>query len=684
MSSEAIPAEALDLVDVEIFGRSLENIANEMGTVMVRSSGSPAIAEAADFSTLVLDGAGELLAFGGNLAFHAGPARRAVRYLIEVFPEDQIRPGDMFICNDPHTTGNAHQPDVGVIRPIFRDGRRIAWCWAEAHTYDVGGMGPGGFAPMATETYGEGLRLPGTKIVSEGEVIADVWRLIEVNVRVPAMVLNDVRCMMAACNRGEQRLQEVFDRWDLDLYERYVEEIKSAAERALRGRIETLPDGEWTVEDFAEHDGHRNDLFRIRCTVRVDGDRLAFDFAGSAPQAEGFINCSLPAAEGMLICPILVMLVPDLPINEGTFRAVEVTAPTGSVCNPEMPAPTSSGHMEVGNKISHCVTRLLAELQARSSSEWVRDHVMSAWHDCWPGAVFYAPLESGELVPFLDMHGGSAGGGAQPVGDGLDCAASLSQLQNGIPDIELNESQYPVLYLWRRLNRGSGGAGRFRGGNGVDLGWTPWRTAGGQGHFFLSSWQVAATGTAGGYPGAASHFEVRKGAEVDRRLSEGTIPQRLEGLAGESLEVEAKHFGIPVTAGDVVTMGSGGGSGLGDPLDRDPVAVLADLRDGVIDREIARTAYGVVCGEGLEGVDGDATALRREELRAERRTWTEGTLMPVAETGERPVRVRRTNAGERFAELGSWCRSRSGVEVVEYADPETGSLLHVEVAVTEP
>jgi N-methylhydantoinase B len=682
MSSATVEAGVVDLVDLEIFNRSLENIANEMGTVMVRASGSPVIAEAADFSTFVLDSEGELLAFGGYIAFHAGPARKAVRHVISAFPEDQIRPGDLFICNDPHTTGNAHQPDVGVVRPIFRDGKRIAWCWAEGHTYDVGGMGPGGFAPMATETYGEGLRLPGLKIVSEGEIVEDVWRLIESNVRVPTMVLNDVRCMMAACNRGDQRLQEVVDRWGLDVYDLYVEEMKSAAERALRGRIETLPDGEWTVEDFAEHNGHQNDLFRIRCTVRVEGGRMSFDFDGSAPQTEGFINCALATIEGMVICPIVLMLVPDLPINEGTFRAIDVTAPKGTVLNPEMPAPTSSGHMEVGTRVEHCVTRILAELQRRSTSEWVREHVMSAWHDCWPGAVFYAPLETGELVPFLDMHGGSAGGGAQPVGDGLDCAATLPQLQNGVPDIELNESQYPVLYLWRRLNRGSGGAGEFRGGHGVDLGWTPWRTPGGQGHFFLASWQVAATGTAGGYPGATSHFEIRKGAEADQRLAEGVIPLEFETLAGESLEVAAKQFGVDVVAGDVVTMGSGGGSGLGDPLDRDPAAVIADLRDDVIDRETALVAYGVVCSEYLE-LDAGATERQRAKVREERRAWPEGTLSLVAEEGERPARVRANQAGTRFAEMGSWCKPREGVDVVEYADPETGRLLHVDVAVKE-
>ncbi|HEX4107555.1 MAG TPA: hydantoinase B/oxoprolinase family protein [Solirubrobacteraceae bacterium] len=660
--------EAIDLVDLEIFTRALENVANEMGTVMIRASGSPVIAEAVDFSTFILDGDGALLAFGGYIAFHAGPARQAVRHVLSVIDESEIRPGDVFICNDPHTTGNAHQPDVGVIKPTFHEGRRVAWAWAEAHTYDVGGMAPGGFAPMATETYGEGLRLPGVKIVSEGRPLEDVWRLIESNVRVPTMVLNDVRCMIAACNRGEQRVLELIERWGSYRFADYAAASMDIAERAVRDRVATLPDGSWTAEDYAEHNGHANELFRVRCAATVQGDQLTLDFSGSAAQTEGFINCSLATTVGMAITPLVMTLAPDLPINEGTFRAVEVIAQSGTICNPQMPAPTSSGHMETGLRVLKVVQRLLADLQLQSSEAYVRGHVMAPWHDCWPGAVMYAPLETGELVPFLDMHGGTAGGGAQPIADGMDCAASLCQLQNSVPDIEINEFQFPILYLWRRLSLGSGGAGRHRGGQGVDLGWTPWRTPGGVGHFFLSCWQVPSPGTDGGYPGSTSRFAVRQGGGADRLLQAGSVPDRAAALDGELVELQAKHFGFPLAPGDVVTMRSGGGGGLGDPLERDPDAVARDARDGAIDRDAARGAYGVVLDEGGE-VDRGATDALRERVREERRAWPGG--------------ARVSGAGERIASLGGWCQPREGVDLVEHADPETGRLLKVEPRVSD-
>lgn len=659
--------EAIDLVDLEIFTRAMENVANEMGTVMIRASGSPVIAEAVDFSTFILDGDGDLLAFGGYIAFHAGPARQAVRHVISVFGDEDIRPGDVFICNDPHTTGNAHQPDVGVIKPIFHAGRRIAWAWAEAHTYDVGGMAPGGFAPMATETYGEGLRLPGVKIISEGRPRDDVWRLIECNVRVPTMVLNDVRCMIAACNRGEQRVTELLERWGPETFAGYAATSMDIAERAVRERVATLPDGTWTADEYAEHNGHVNDLFRVRCTVTVEGDQMTLDFYGSAPQTEGFINCALATTVGMAITPLLITLAPDLPINEGTFRAVDVIAEKGSICNPEMPAPTSSGHMETGMRVMKVVHRLLAELQLRSDDEYVRDHVMAPWHDCWPGAVMYAPLETGELVPFLDMHGGTGGGGAQALADGMDCSATLAQLQNGIPDIEINEFQFPVLYLWRRLSLGSGGPGRMRGGQGVDLGWTPWRTPGGVGHFFLSCWQMPAAGTDGGYPGSTSRFAVRQGGDAHRLLEAGSIPVTADALDCETVDLEAKQFGFPLAPGDVVTMRSGGGSGLGDPLERDPARVARDVIDGAIDAAIAREAYGVVL-DGDGAVDASATDAARLDAREQRRAWPDG--------------ARVTQAGERIAGLGGWCKPRDGVEIVEHADPQTGRLLRVEPRVT--
>lgn len=662
-----------ELVDVEIFSRAVERIANEMGTVMMRTSGSPVIAEAVDFSTFIADGEGEILAFAGYITLHAGPARQAVRYVLDHTPREEIRPGDAFICNDPHTTGNAHQPDVGVLRPVFAGEELIAWCWAEGHTFDIGGMAPGGFAPMATEVYGEAIRFPGTKFVSEGKPIADIWRLIETNVRVPAMVLNDIQSLLASCNTAESRITELVESYGVDEYRRYVEIVKDLAEEAFRGRVADLPDGTWTVEEWVEHNGHANDLYRLHLRAVVDGTNLTLDFSESAPQTDGFVNCSRATTLGALLTPLVMTVVPDLPINEGTIRAVELITKPGTICDSVSPAPTSSGHLETGLHVLRCVESALAQMQAVSENEFLRDHVMAPWHDCWPAGIFYAPQENGELIPFIDMHGGSGGGGAQPVADGMDVAASLSQPQSKLPDVEINEFQFPVLYLWRRLASGSGGAGRMRGGQGLDLAWTPWYTPGGQEHVCVSSWQIPGPGTGGGYPGSTTGFTFAAGAGVDALLDEGKMPGGLDDLASPAIDLEAKQFGIAVAPGDVVHMHSGGGGGLGDPLDRDPRMVAVDVREGAVDARVAERVFGVVLDDDGEP-DEPATEARRDEERAARRAW------PADPDGGAGL-VRRSPLADRLEELGGWCRPRAGVDLIERADPDSGELLGVEIRV---
>ncbi|WP_224390023.1 hydantoinase B/oxoprolinase family protein [Pseudonocardia sp. ICBG1293] len=658
-----------DPVTIEIFSKALQNIAHEMGVVMMRASGSPVIAEAVDFSTFISDAEGDIVCYAGYITIYMGTARQAVKHILATTPRENIRPGDVFICNDPFTTGNAHQVDVGVVRPIFVGDEIVAWCWAEAHVNDFGGFAPGSMAPMATETYGEALRLPGVKIVSEGTIIDDIWRIIETNIRVPDMVLGDIRCFIAACNRCDDRINALVGEYGVETYRHYVEVAKDLAEQAVRDRIRELPDGVYSAVEYEEHNGHTNDLYPVACTLTVDDDHLTFDFTGSAPQTDGFVNCSAAITMGSAVSPALMTLFPDLPINQGTLRPLEVRTTPGTICDVTMPAPVSSGHLETGFRVSRVVTRLLGEAQAKAADPFIRDHVMASWQDSWCAGFFYAPDENGTLVPFPDMNGGSGGAGAQPVGDGMDVSGALAQPQNSLPDIEINEFAYPILYLWRRLNQNSGGPGRFRGGAGLDLAWTPWYTTGGQEHTMLSCWQVPPNGTSGGYPGTSSRFTLTHGAGVDRALAQGRIPASVDELDAPPQALQGKQFGMIVGPGDVVTLRSGGGGGYGDPLEREPGAVAADVRAGLLSVAAADMAYGVVVQDGA--ADATATTARRHAIRAERRSWPR----------EGAHAVRRGPAAARLAELGQWCSPRDGVTVAEFADPDTGVLVRTEVVV---
>jgi N-methylhydantoinase B len=663
-------ARTVDPVDVEILAKALDNVAAEMGLVMMRASGSPAIAEAYDFSTFIADAEGDIISYAGYITVYLGAARQAVRHILATYPRERIRPGDLFLCNDPYTTGNAHAVDVGVVRPIFVGDELTAWCWAEAHVNDFGGFAPGGMNPIATEAYGEPLRLPGIKIVDQGRPVEDLWRLIETNIRVPDLVLNDIRCLIAACNRCDERLQALVGRYGPDTFHRYVEAAKDLAEQAVRRRIADLPNGTYAAEEFAEHNGHTDALYPVRCTLTVEDDHLTFDLTDSAPQTDGFINVSAATAFGAVVSPLLSSLLPDLPINQGTLRPVTVLTEPGTICDARLPAPTGAGHVETGFRIGKVVTRLLADLQARSDNAFVRDHVMAPWQDSWSASFFYAPDEQGRLVPFPDMNGGGSGGGAQAVADGMDVSGVLAQPQNSIPDIEVNELAYPVLYLWRRLNPDSGGPGRHRGGAGIDLAFTPWYTVGGQESVMAACWQVPPPGIVGGYPGSTSGAALVTGARVDAALADGRVPGSIEDLAAPARALDGKQFGLPVGPGDVVQLRVGGGGGYGDPLDRDPTLVAEDVAKGVVTAVGALRSYGVVLGPDGEP-DLAATEAERGRQRAERRGWPRD--------GDHTVR--RSPVSVRLAERGQWCHHRDGIELVEHADPATGALVRADVVV---
>ncbi len=664
----AAPGVELDPVTVEIFSKAVENIANEMGVVMMRASGSPVIAEAVDFSTFIADADGDILCYTGFITIYIGTARQAVKHIIATVPRDQIRPGDMFICNDPFTTGNGHQVDVGVVRPLFRGDELVAWCWAAAHVNDFGGIAPGSMAPMATETYGEALRLPGIKIVDQGKFIDDIWRIIETNIRVPNIVLNDIRCFIAACNRCDDRLQSLIDRYGLENFVAYTNEAKDLAEAATRRRIAELPNGTYTGMEIQEHNGHTDEINPIRCTMTVDDDSITLDFTDSAPQTNGFVNCSAAMTLGCAITPFLFSLLPDIPINQGTLRPITILTKPGTIVDVQMPAPVSNGHLESGLKVCRLITRMLADVQALSDSAFVRDHVLAPWQDSWNAGFFYAPDEDGNLVPFPDMNGGGGGGGAQRIADGMHVAGALAQPQNSLPDIEINELAYPVLYLWRKLNQNSGGPGKYRGGDGVELAWTPWYTPGGEEHVMAPCWQIPPSGIAGGYPGSTSGFTLVSGAGAKDSLENGVVPQSLADLKAEPTPLTGKQFGFAVLAGDVIRLQCGGGGGYGDPLERDESLVVADVLAGNVSRVAASQSYGVVV-DGSGKIDPSATQTRRAQIRDERLAWPR----------EGDFAVRRTAASVRLAELGQWSSPREGVELVETANPNTGELISAEV-----
>jgi N-methylhydantoinase B len=653
-----------DPVTAEVIRMGLEEIVEEMATVLTRTSGSPALTEAQDFSTALFDAKGEHIAYSGYVTLHMASSLLAVRSLLDEVPVESMRPGDAWLSNDPHVTGAMHPADWGLVTPLFADEALIGFAWSEAHLLDSGGNTPGSFGIGATDAYGEALRFPHIKFLDGGRYNTEVERILSNNVRVPTLVLNDIRSFVAANKVCEARLADLVHRHRMEDFERYVALLKDLSEQQLRERISRIPNGTWSTRDWQEHNGHRDDLFEQygRLTVREDSIELWFD---GDPQTDGLINGHYGALAGSVLTALCQLLFWDIPFNAGVLRCIEIGGEKGTVVNCVPPAPVSSAHMDSGMKVTKITTELISKALARSEDDELRSRASGQFQDCWSANIWYGIDQYDNPTVFVNMDGGGSGGGAQTVGDGLDVAATMCSPASSIPDIEINEQLYPVLFLWRGLYVDSGGPGTTRGGLGLDACWIPWETDGLVGTLNASCGAVAPRGSMGGYPPSTSTFAaVRDAGIVEKHFASGRVPTRAE-LVGAIEELPIKDTGVRIRAGgrDAFIYDLGGGAGLGDPLLRDPELVARDVRDRYVTREQADQAYGVVVQRDGT-VDEAATEARRAQIRRER-LGREPKPLTGADVRGRPIHlylelvdghVACRQCGERLGSEESWRR----------------------------
>jgi N-methylhydantoinase B len=595
----------------------LEEIVEEMAIVLTRTSGSPVLTEAQDFSTALFDVQGEHIAYSGYVTLHMASSLLAVQSLIDEVPVAQMRPGDAWLSNDPHVTGAMHPQDWGLVTPLFEGDSLIGFAWSEAHLLDSGGITPGGFGIGATDAYGESLRFPHVKLLDQGKFVEQVERILANNVRVPTLVLNDIRSFVAANKVCEVRLAELVRRHGREEFGRYVQQLKALSEQQLRDRIRRIPNGTWSTRDWQEHNGHRDELFEQygRLTVEDESIKLWFD---GAPETDGLINGHFGALVGSVLTSLCQLLFWDIPFNAGVLRCIEIDGEEGTIVNCRPPAPVSAAHMDSGMKVTKITTELISKALAQSEDEELRARASGQFQDCWAANIWYGRDQYKNPSVFVNMDGGGAGGGAQTVVDGLDVASTMCSPASSIPDIEMNEQLYPVLFLWRGLYRDSGGPGEMRGGLGLDGCWIPWDTDELVGTLISSCGAVPPRGAMGGYPPSTSSFSAARNIDVSGYFSRGEIPGRAE-LADAMEDLPIKGTGVRLLAGgnDAFVYTLGGGAGVGDPLLRAPELVANDVRDRYVTEGQARTAYGVVLtAEG--SVDEDATSACRWRERAER------------------------------------------------------------------
>jgi N-methylhydantoinase A/oxoprolinase/acetone carboxylase beta subunit/N-methylhydantoinase B/oxoprolinase/acetone carboxylase alpha subunit len=546
------PRFTVDPILLEVLRNRLDTIADEMELTLLKSAASPIVKEGLDASAALFNIYGETVAQAAAIPIHLGALQFAAQRIVRAFAPERMKEGDAFILNDPYD-GGTHLPDITLAVPVFADGRAVSLACTMCHHQDVGGRTPGSVPTDATELYQEGVIIPPTQLFRAGVLDENLFALLSRNVRLPEVFAGDLMAQVAAGRLGGQRLREMFKAHGTDTVLAYVEELLSQAERLTRAQIETIPDGDYAFEDYLDDDGV--DLGRrvkFAVTVRVRGSSMTFDFAGTDPQVRGPFN-SVPAST-MSAVYYAVRAISDasIPNNGGCFRAVDAVLPEGTIVNPRPPSPVS------------CRTATIKR---------IADTLLGALVKALPGKLPAA--NSGTLLvmsfggvdpvtgkPFVASELAAGGMGARPGKDGIDCIETdVSNCMN-IP-VESVEMNFPLRIPRARLWVDSGGAGKWRGGLGLEKVYEATTTdivVSHRGERFTS----APWGLEGGQPGKSAR------AFIMRRN-------------GAREELPSKKM-IVLHPGDQLWEYVAGGAGFGDPRERDPKLLSDDLQDGKTSR----------------------------------------------------------------------------------------------------
>ncbi len=618
-----------DPITLEVIRNRLQHVTREMSSAIVKTAVSPVISEARDFSCILYDAGGHIVATASTVPFHFGVCADAVKTVLARFGRT-LAPGDVFLANDPHDGGGLHLQDVVVMRPVFRGRARIGWASTSGHMVDMGGMVPGSFAPAARECFQEGVRVPPIRIVRGGAPVEDVWALLLNNVRQRDVVEMDLKSLVAGTHVAAEHMLALDAEVGGTVLRDAFREIGRLTGTVLRRRLRAVPAGEYAHDGWAEFDA---DAFHVRCRLRVRPDRLEFDYAGSSPQCPYFFNSTPAIVRSELVVRVHQLLAADVPFTDAVLDAVRVVAPEGSIVNARPPAPVAAAHMHVALLAMElgetCLKKALACALPRGDAAVAQRRITA------PGGTTGMGLSSwhADGQTFLAMDGNAVGAGACADRDGIDMTGSDYGGPGLVyPDVETVEQTYPVRYLYKRLRPDAGGPGRWRGGASVEAAFTPHGADRLDGTTLGMRRAIPLPGLFGGYPGACTAFDVRTN--------------------GHAETVGLNASGIVLAAGGAFRFANASGSGLGDPLDRDPARVRDDVRDGYVTPALARRVYGVVLtSDGA--LDDRATADARAAIRAARRaraTFAERVAdpprtAPVVGRLSADVEVVRTRAG---------------------------------------
>jgi N-methylhydantoinase B len=633
----------IDAITLEVLREAFVSIVREMRVTLVRTAYSSILYEGEDFSCVLMDGDAQIVAMsrGQDHPLHIVPIAWSMKAVREKFGDD-IHPGDIFLHNDPYT-GGTHLNDVAMISPLFAPAappeagdRLFIFPVVRAHWGDVGGMSPGSLSGAATEIFQEGIRIPPIRIVERGRPNQAALDLLFANMRGPRERLGDFHAMIGTCRKAAERVEALAARYGSATVRAAVAELMDRAEARMRRAIRALPDGEYVYEAHLESGRERLEPLTVRARVVVAGDAITVDLAGTSPQTAAPTNVGPAMAPTGAFTIIKAFLDPGADVNSGAFRPLTVITPPGTVVNAGPPAPCG-GMVEV----KCCVETAVMGALAPALGGRVTGDLKGGGNHCYVGGP---DSRSGETFIFYEYPAG--GTGAFEDGDGNNAVRAWTESDmTTLQPIEAIEQLYPLHVERTALREDSGGPGRWRGGLGL-VREVRVQAPGARLSVLAEKAVLPPFGVCGGAAGATNRFRVRRDAQA---IAPSSLPGKVSGFVLEP--------------GDVVVMETSGGGGFGDPLDRDPAAVAADVAEGAVTRAAAETAYGVAWRDGA--IDAEATARRRAALRAAR------PRVPVVASGGletargRLVRVDAGTAGRLGVAAGA---------VIELCNPRGAPL----------
>ncbi len=535
----SIAPRTFDAIELELLWRRLISLVDEAAAAMVRTSFSTLVRESYDFSCVVTDATGQsLVQASESIPSFIGTLPETVKHFLREFPPEKLSPGDVLITNDIWL-GTGHLPDITLAKPIFRNGKLVAFSATTAHAPDIGGKIR---SPEPREVFEEGLQIPIMKMMAAGKTDETLVAIIRKNVRTPDQTMGDLYAQIVALDLMEDRLLILMENYDLPDLTDLAREIQGRCETAMRAAIRDLPDG--TYHSELKTDGIMTTPITLKLKLTVTGDEIAMDFAGTDAQVDRAINCALCYTTAMAMYGVKVCTSPNLPNNEGAFRPISLSAPPGCIVNPQFPAPGGS-RMLIGHYVPMLVFGCLGQI--------VPERVMAACGSPMWGMNQSGVREGGK--PYANMFFYNGGMVGNSRGDGVTCLSWPSNVSS--TSIEISEHIAPLRFHHKKLRPDSGGPGTHRGGLGQEIliesrSDTPIAVS-----FLAERTIFPAFGIEGGKDGAPGELRIN----------------------GEKNDPKKQYV---INKGDTVSLGTPGGGGHGDPKTRPDIALAADIAAGYV------------------------------------------------------------------------------------------------------